>query len=162
MVTLSSSLFVILGFAFDRVPVIYVAYGSSIPDYLMVNIELASRLNDVIVLYQPAANSRINWVGGDIKTTVETTFQLGNGNSVIFDDISDYSKSANVFSPHYVHMSRDDSAGRRKHELFCFTRWYILKDYMIRKNIETAFFGDGDSSVFMNITEVFQLFNVDY
>jgi hypothetical protein len=38
----------------------------------------------------------------------------------------------------------------------CSQRWYILRDYMVQNGLKKAFFGDGDNSVFRNITEVCQ------
>eukprot|EP01036_Dinobryon_divergens_P026175 gene26175-34793_t len=70
-------------------------------------------------------------------------------------DIAPYLTGANKFSSVYKHLSRDKSPKRRLHELRCIQRWFILKEYMSSRNIPVAFFSDGDSAVFGNITDAY-------
>ena len=46
--------------------------------------------------------------------------------------------------------------GRKRHELECLKRWFILKDYMKQNNLTTAFFGDGDAVVFRSILAAYK------
>lgn len=130
--------FFISGHAFF--PVVYVIFGE-IPMFLKINIELAARNNPVVVLT-------------DSRNDIGKNFSLFG---IQYVNVHDYSKAANDFAPHYKHMSRDHSPGRQHHELRCIQRWFILKEYMGKNNVERAFFGDGDSSVFVNISEIFNL-----
>jgi len=62
---------------------------------------------------------------------------------------------AKDFEKVYLHLSRDHSAGRRLHELHCFQRWFILRDYMRAHSPAGeagTFFGDGDTALFANVT----------
>lgn len=125
------------------VPIIYVFYGSNVPDYLWLNIELASRNNDVIII---SHHKHHKHVSNEYKA---------HNRSVIFEDLDEYANSANEFAPIYVHLMKADYSDQRvKHERACFQRWFILKDYMEKKNISRSFFGDGDSSVFVNMSEI--------
>lgn len=120
----------------SKIPVVYVIFGQ-IPDYLLINIELASRNNPVVILCEKCSNI------------------YGFNNSIVsFGDVTKYLSSANVFDPLYVHMSRDHSKKRSLHEKRCIQRWFILKDYLASKSIPMAYFGDGDTAVFADITQV--------
>lgn len=125
------------------VPIIYVFYGSNVPDYLWLNIELASRYNDVIII-------------SHMKHYQHTSDEYRSQNRrVIFENLDDYTTSANEFAPAYIHLMKADySEHRVKHERACFQRWFVLKDYMEKNNISRSFFGDGDSSVFVNVTQI--------
>jgi hypothetical protein len=115
------------------VPVVYVIFGS-IPLYLMVNVELASRNNPVVVLGDQAPNAQ------------KTNIQIINARP--------FMSRAEAFSMRYVHMAgKDDSQQRKQHELQNFQRWFVLHDYMIKTRTPVVFFADGDSSVFGNMTE---------
>jgi hypothetical protein len=63
--------------------------------------------------------------------------------------ISDYFKEAEEFSKLYKHMSL------RPHdvELFCFTRWFVLKEFMIKHNIDKCMAIDSDIMLYGNISE---------
>ena len=121
------------GQVLSQYPVVYIIFGE-IPLFLHVNIELASRRNPVVVL-------------SDYVAPHATTGRR----KVIYDRISDYSEGSNRFAPLYKHMSRDNGANRKRHELRCIQRWFILNDYMRSKNISKAMFGDSDSSIFVNV-----------
>lgn len=121
-------------------PVIYVVYGD-IPLYLRINIELASRRNPVVV----------------ISNSLPPSVNASSTYNVMYESMSLYSASADKFAPHYIHLARDQSPGRQKHELHCIQRWFILRDYMTIKGISHALFGDGDASIFVNVKDAFML-----
>lgn len=135
------------------VPVVYVIFGE-IPHYLQFNIELASRNNPVVVIMEgsfPTKNNNNNSSNNnDASITPKKRI-------VIYEKMSDYFDSATLFAPNYIHLSRDHSDKRKRHELRCIQRWYVLNDFMAKNKIAKAFFGDGDSSVFVNVTEAFLL-----
>ena len=137
----------------DFLPVVYVIYGQ-IPLYLRINIELASRNNDVVVISNEAKakGSQRQLSTFDATSLSRSTKITANGPFRIFyEDIALYFRSADLFAPHYVHLSPDHNHNRIRHELRCFQRWFVLKEFMLQHGIAKAFFGDGDSSVFMNI-----------
>ena len=133
-------------------PVVYVIYGQ-LPAYLLLNIELASRHNDVVVISSEKVphslrqnpNLATSTVANRLIGTPDDTY------TVYYEDLKSYSRLADKFSSMYVHLSKDGTHGRIKHELRCFQRWFILQDFMMQNQISQTFFGDGDSSVFMNI-----------
>ena len=86
-----------------NLPVVYVVFGE-IPMYLRMNIELAARHNDVLV----------------ISDSHGTSFNPNSRRRIAYDSLDKYMTSARKFEPHYKHMSRDGSAGRKRHELRCF------------------------------------------
>jgi hypothetical protein len=160
-------LFFICGWSYSPdnpdIPVIYVVYGK-IPDFLLINIELASRNNDVVVISDDHAvfvdNNHLghNFSVGHSTAVHQINLRkspLGNQSNtnsrVHFQDIKLYSSSADDFGKYYRHLSPDRSRNRMKHELRCFQRWFVLQDYMMKNDIARSFFGDGDSAVFMNI-----------
>ena len=130
-------------------PVIYVLYGE-LPMYLRINIELAALRNPVVVISDFHPPSVWN---------VSSASNSGNGSSssyqVMYESMNLYSRSAEKFAPHYIHLAKDQSSGRQRHELHCIQRWYVLRDYMQIKGISHALFGDGDASIFVNVHEAF-------
>jgi hypothetical protein len=164
---ISFVLFSICGWSYSPdnadIPVIYVVYGK-IPDFLLINIELASRNNDVIVISDDHAVFVDNHhLGHNFSVGLSTAMHptnlrkspIGNqshaNSRVHFQDIRLYSSSADDFGQYYRHLSPDHSRNRMKHELRCFQRWFVLQEYMMKNDIARSFFGDGDSTVFMNI-----------
>jgi len=117
------------------VPVVYILFGE-IPTFLLINIELASRNNPVYVI-------------NDIRNDSGSF-----GANVKFLPMKPYMHTAEIFRRSYVHMSRDTSRKRFRYELNCIQRWFILAEFMKERNIRDVFFGDGDSSIFVNITEI--------
>ena len=145
--------------AADRsVPVVYVSFGE-FPLYLRLNIELAARHNDVIVLSDVENVEHFNWasngigISNNVSSSSQSTLTTGPP-TILFESLIPFTSSAKRFAPLYRHLSKDHSDNRVKHELRCFQRWFILQDYMQRRNLSRAYFSDGDSSVFTNVSEV--------
>jgi hypothetical protein len=99
-----------------NLPVVYVLFGQ-IPMYLRINIELAARHNDVLII-------------SDSNKTVPT---LSSRRRIAYASLDKYMSSAIKFEPHYKHMSQDVSAVRKIHELRCFqvfhrqnATWYTI------------------------------------
>ena len=148
----------------DRsIPVVYVSFGE-FPLYLRLNIELAARNNDVIILSDVENIERFNWASNSISSGVSihanssqpsTTHTTGQPRpNILFESLLPFTSSAKRFAPLYRHLSKDHSDNRIKHELRCFQRWFILQDYMQRRNLSRAYFSDGDSSVFTSVSDV--------
>ncbi len=140
-----------------KIPVMYVLFGHC-PKYLMVNVELASRYNDVVVLTDtPVAEGWKNLKEKSQGNNATATAPNSEGNEVKFVQMdSNLTKSAQEFAKHYVHLSKDNSGGRKLHELQNFQRWFILKEYMSSQNIPHAFFGDGDTAVFADMAAAYK------
>jgi len=62
-------------------------------------------------------------------------------------DISGYRSAADEFAERYEHMSKTGY----EFELFCFQRWFIVKDFMERYGIERAFVCDSDVMIYCDI-----------
>ena len=73
-------------------PVIFVCLGT-IPDFLLLNIEMSARNNHVIVLVSENVEELTSYYPFD-QDLFNVTFTL----------IQDYSHSAKEFVPHYKHM----------------------------------------------------------
>ena len=62
--------------------------------------------------------------------------------------IAAYMDSATQFAYVYRHLSTNPI----EYELFCFQRWFILKDFMARQALEQCFYLDSDVMLYENIT----------
>ena len=134
------------------IPVVFVSYGE-FPLYLKLNVELAARYNDVVVLSDVEGIERFNWATNSIDAPTAGLTPLP-GNRIVFEPLASFMDSAQRFAPLYRHLSRDQREQRVKHELRCIQRWFVLQDYMQQRNLSRAFFGDGDSTVFTSVTDV--------
>lgn len=65
------------------------------------------------------------------------------------DNTNNYFNQALHFAKTYKHMSPNNFC----FELFCFQRWFILKDFMVRNNIQKCVYLDSDVMVYTNLTE---------
>jgi hypothetical protein len=112
------------------IPVILIHKGSQ--DYFKSVIQQAStHNNDVIVL-------------GDCD------FKLGR-----FFNIREYYKMASEFESVYENFSTNG----KESELICFSRWFILKDFMQRNNIPIALHLDTDVLLYANAEDEWKKFN---
>ncbi|OHD15202.1 MAG: hypothetical protein A2086_11735 [Spirochaetes bacterium GWD1_27_9] len=66
-------------------------------------------------------------------------------------NINDYFESANDFASIYKHLSFNEY----NYELFCFQRWFIIKDFIIKNNIDDFLYLDSDVLLFCNINKEF-------
>lgn len=69
-------------------------------------------------------------------------------------NISDYSASADEFKRVYRHLS----AAPFDYELFCFLRWFYIRDFIVKNNIESFIYLDSDVLVFSNLTQALEPF----
>ena len=130
------------------VEVVFVLFGK-MPSYMHTAVELAARLNPVTLI------SDTNPAGAGILGRMHLPEGGGAGAGVKVVHVNGLMTGARDFEKVYLHLSRDHSAGRKLHELRCFQRWFILRDYM-RYNTPAGragtFFGDGDTALFANAT----------
>jgi hypothetical protein len=66
--------------------------------------------------------------------------------------IGDYFQEAKKFEAVYKHMSTN----AHDIELFCFQRWFILKEFIERNNIDDFLYLDSDILIFCNANEYFR------
>jgi hypothetical protein len=64
-------------------------------------------------------------------------------------NIKNYSSEAELFSKLYKHHSTNSYDG----ELFCFRRWFVLKEFMEYKNIQQCLYLDSDVLLFADIQQ---------
>ena len=69
--------------------------------------------------------------------------------------ISDYENSAKEFAKHYVHLSTNNE----KFERFCFDRFFIIKEFIIKNNIKECIIIDTDVLVYGNLFDDFPFFD---
>lgn len=116
------------------IPVVLIHMGN--PDYLQYSIGKALERNEVILI-------------GDTKPNI-----LNDRFS--FYNISDYlTDEYNTFVKNYKHLSTNPY----NFELFCFLRWFVLKEFMCRQNIEVTFYIDSDVMLYVNTDEEYHKFS---
>lgn len=69
--------------------------------------------------------------------------------NLTFYNIEDYTLYCNEFVQLYEHKSTNGY----DYELFCFLRWFILKDFMETHHLETIFYIDSDVMLYVNVTD---------
>ncbi|WP_416666457.1 hypothetical protein [Egbenema bharatensis] len=69
--------------------------------------------------------------------------------------IDDYFKGANDFAKSYQHFSTNPF----QFELFCFQRWFVLRDFMRNNAISQCFHMDSDVMLFAEITSEYRNFS---
>ncbi|MDR0833280.1 MAG: hypothetical protein LBN93_03730 [Candidatus Symbiothrix sp.] len=74
-------------------------------------------------------------------------------------NIADFSEQAKEFSKLYKHQSSNTYDA----ELFCFQRWFILRDFVTKKGISNFLYLDSDVLLYCNIDTVFKEYlDVDF
>lgn len=76
----------------------------------------------------------------------ECVFAIGDSVPPSHYNIYEYFESAGKFSTIYDHLSTNS----RKIELMCFQRWFILKDFMEKHDIDVSFHIDSDMMLYAN------------
>jgi hypothetical protein len=119
--------------------VVYIHKERSIPPFMYLTIELASRKNHVVII-------------SDVSESISKKSQWEN---VSYIPIKAHFSEAEEFSKIYVHMALDKSESRKAYELVCLQRWFVLKSFMTKYSVEQVFYGDSDTVVFLNMKEVY-------
>ena len=143
----------------ENVPVVYIHWEEKIPLYLRINIELASRRNNVIVL----------WNSNNITLSRNEKTKTNYHGNISYLDIRNSEYEANRFASSLYKVLNNYSGSRRAFELRCIQRWFILRDIMISKQLNYTLYADSDSSIFTNALESFKarshcdaVINVDF
>lgn len=66
-------------------------------------------------------------------------------------DIEQYSKSLGEFAKVYIHMS----VNPYNYELFCFQRWFVIRDFVYSQQIMNFVCLDSDVLLYCNVDEIF-------
>jgi hypothetical protein len=127
-IILFNSLFVFL--MNYSIPVIYIHKGDSF--YLKSIFSQAKKFNNELILLGDESNNKYN--------------------QVFHHNISDYSYTANEFKKIYFHCSPNSY----DFELFCFERWFVLKDFMKNNNISACFYCDSDMKLYINMMQEYE------
>jgi hypothetical protein len=113
------------------IPVVLIHSGN--PDYLQYSIKKALQNNEVHLI-------------GDVDPNIE---------NLNFHYISDYiTEDYHKFISCYKHLSTCPY----DFELFCFLRWFLLREFMNRNNIEVSFYIDSDVMLYVNVNEEYHKF----
>jgi hypothetical protein len=115
------------------IPVVFIHKGYQ--DYLGYTLKQANKNNEVVLIgdTNPSVNSR--------------TFE--------FEPISNNFGECDEFRKHYQHLNTTPI----DYEIFCYQRWFILKNYMEKNNKNVVFYADSDVMVFSDVTNEWRKFN---
>ena len=108
------------------VPVIFIHKGDSY--YLRDSLWQAKQHNSRVILI------------GDVDKKYE---------GIEYHDMSPYLKEASYFKIIYQHIAENNY----NYELFCFQRWFVLKEFMRVHNISRCFYADSDVMLYCNVTQ---------
>lgn len=118
----------------DMIPVVFIHKGYQ--DYLGCTLQ------------QAAKNDNLVYLLGDTIPPIES-------DNVNFKNISDYFGECDEFRKHYQHLNTTPV----DYEIFCYQRWFILKNFMGMNNIDKVFYCDSDVMLFTNTTTEWEKFN---
>ena len=74
---------------------------------------------------------------------------------VELENIFDYWGSCDEFVKNYKHLNTTP----QEYEIFCYQRWFILRDFMLKKGLSIVFYCDSDVMLFTNVTSEWEKFN---
>jgi len=117
------------------IPVILIHRGYQ--SYLDFSIRQAARKNPVFLI-------------GDVKPNIEGWF--GNFRFLTPEGLGD---GVDEFAEMYVHLNTTPL----DYELFCYTRWFILRNFMEKHDLSTVFYIDSDVLFFEDAEEEWSKFN---
>jgi hypothetical protein len=114
------------------IPVIFIHTG--LQEYLFYTLKQATKFNDNVYLI------------GDINP---------NLNAINFFNMQEYNQEFDFFEKNYIHLTTTPF----NYELFCYKRWFVLKNFMESKKIDVVFYCDSDVLLFSNIEKEWINFN---
>lgn len=113
------------------IPVVLIHKGYQ--DYLKYTLQQASKDNKVYLL-------------GDTNPKIE---------KVEFVHINTLSDGFDNFKNNYVHLNTTP----HDYELFCYQRWFILRNFMKQNNLDVVFYVDSDVLLFVNVNDEWPKYN---
>lgn len=115
------------------IPVIFIHKGFQ--KYLELTIKQANKNNFVYLI-------------GDTNPNLEIE-------KFEFCNIKEYLKDSDDFTKIYEHLSTNPV----EYELFCYKRWFVLRNFMKEKKLDIVFYIDSDVMLFSNTTEEWSKFD---
>ena len=112
-----------------NIPVIFIHQGNQ--EYLNFTINQSCKKNKVVLI---------------------GTHEVMRNQNLSFYNIGNYNKYTHNFTDIYEHLSTNG----RDYELFCFLRWFILKEYMEEQNLDVVFYVDSDVMLYVNVTDEYK------
>jgi hypothetical protein len=109
-------------------------------------------------------NGNSGYLQYSIKKALERNivYLIGDTDPSIQDEKFVYVKSSNYiteeykqFEEIYEHLSTNDYA----FEIFCFLRWFIIKEFMLQNKICTSFYIDSDVMLYVNVNDEWKKFD---
>ena len=94
-------------------------------------------------------------LGQSKKSNPESTvYLIGDSSNNCYDfvehhSLSEYSNAADDFAKIYKHYS----SNAIKFELYCFQRWFVLKEFLISNKLEKCLYLDSDVMLYVDVTE---------
>lgn len=73
-------------------------------------------------------------------------------------NMKDYFEQANEFAKVYQHYSTNPYG----YELFCFQRWFLLKEFMEQSNLDKLMVCDSDILIYCNVEKLYKKYFRDY
>jgi len=74
------------------------------------------------------------------------------------DHIDNYMAKSGEFAKIYKHMNTNPY----DYEIFCLQRWFVLKEFMEKNNIQQCFHADSDVMIYSDITQVYNKYFMKY
>ena len=103
------------------------------PPYLKHILEQAHKKNNHVVLLGDETNKNLR------------------GEHTMF---TEYLYDIETFKRSYRHMSTNS----QQFEVICFIRWFVLRNFMVRNNIEACFYADSDIMIYGDLTKEWSKF----
>lgn len=122
----------------------------------MTNLVFIHRGNDDYLKYTLKQAAYFN-KNSNITCLSDTLYENVYPKEVKFQSLNQYFGAALEFEKIYEHLSRNSY----QFELFCFQRWFILKEYMEKNNINEVFYIDSDVMLFGSLDSI-DLHDADY
>jgi len=96
---------------------------------------------------QALKNNPVHLIGDTIPPITHENFK--------FENLNEYCLECDEFRSIYEHLNTTPV----EYEIFCYQRWFILKNYMEKQNLDKIFYIDSDVLLFVNITEEWKHFD---
>lgn len=96
---------------------------------------------------QALKNNPVHLIGDTSPPIVHDNFK--------FEHLKEYCEGCDEFMSIYEHLNTSPFG----YEIFCYLRWFILKNYMEKHNLDNVFYIDSDVLLFVNVTEKWKHFD---
>jgi hypothetical protein len=96
---------------------------------------------------QALKNNPVHLIGDASPPIIHDSFKFSN--------LNEYCLECDEFRSHYEHLNTTPV----EFEIFCYQRWFILKNFMLRNNLDKIFYIDSDVLLFANMTTEWEKFN---